>query len=305
LILVINSQREEIDQLEWLSNFVEASLSARDITIANNFNNKDSHHFCSSSPISVLESSSSSSGGKTVMPLEVKTLIPESGRRKRTRTRLMGPPTFNSRKVISLFSSSSSVTELSASDCAPQLENFAESRPSKKLCFWQTKTYYGKNPQKNVQNSAIVCDMVQPDGQTIKKCTHCEMTNTPQWREGPSGPRTLCNACGVRYKKGRLFPEYRPAASPTYNPLLHANKHKKVIEIRVKVGQNIKLVENVGSPMPSQDSQKTAPVENVGSTNPSQEQRNTTRARNVGFPKPSQEPLPETEPEQECEFIYI
>jgi len=28
------------------------------------------------------------------------------------------------------------------------------------------------------------------------------LQDTPQWRVGPLGPRTLCNACGVRYKKG-------------------------------------------------------------------------------------------------------
>ncbi|KAL3829196.1 hypothetical protein ACJIZ3_017998 [Penstemon smallii] len=67
-----------------------------------------------------------------------------------------------------------------------------------------------------------------------KKCTHCEITKTPQWREGPLGPKTLCNACGVRYRSGRLFPEYRPAASPTFVPKLHSNSHKKVIEMRNK-----------------------------------------------------------------------
>mmetsp|Transcript_15042 Transcript_15042/g.28913 ORF Transcript_15042/g.28913 Transcript_15042/m.28913 type:complete len:385 (+) Transcript_15042:203-1357(+) len=33
-------------------------------------------------------------------------------------------------------------------------------------------------------------------------CANCSCTNTPQWRMGPTGPKTLCNACGVRYKKG-------------------------------------------------------------------------------------------------------
>lgn len=67
-----------------------------------------------------------------------------------------------------------------------------------------------------------------------KKCTHCEMTETPQWRLGPMGPKTLCNACGVRYRSGRLFPEYRPAASPTFVASLHSNSHKKVLEMRDK-----------------------------------------------------------------------
>ena len=33
-------------------------------------------------------------------------------------------------------------------------------------------------------------------------CLNCGSMDTPQWRVGPLGPRTLCNACGVRYKKG-------------------------------------------------------------------------------------------------------
>lgn len=33
-------------------------------------------------------------------------------------------------------------------------------------------------------------------------CKNCGAHQTPQWRCGPLGPRTLCNACGVRYKKG-------------------------------------------------------------------------------------------------------
>ncbi|XP_073274199.1 GATA transcription factor 11-like isoform X2 [Primulina huaijiensis] len=67
---------------------------------------------------------------------------------------------------------------------------------------------------------------------STKKCAHCEITKTPQWREGPLGPKTLCNACGVGYRSGRLFPEYRPAASPTFVPDLHSNSHRKVLEMR-------------------------------------------------------------------------
>ncbi|GLI66079.1 hypothetical protein VaNZ11_009798 [Volvox africanus] len=32
-------------------------------------------------------------------------------------------------------------------------------------------------------------------------CRECGTDKTPQWRCGPEGPRTLCNACGVRYTK--------------------------------------------------------------------------------------------------------
>lgn len=65
-----------------------------------------------------------------------------------------------------------------------------------------------------------------------RKCLHCATDKTPQWRTGPLGPKTLCNACGVRYKSGRLVPEYRPAASPTFVLTKHSNSHRKVIELR-------------------------------------------------------------------------
>ncbi|KAH7200976.1 hypothetical protein BKA60DRAFT_582336 [Fusarium oxysporum] len=36
---------------------------------------------------------------------------------------------------------------------------------------------------------------------TKVSCTSCHTNTTPQWREGPSGPRTLCNFCGLIYAK--------------------------------------------------------------------------------------------------------
>ncbi|XP_071722905.1 GATA transcription factor 1-like [Rutidosis leptorrhynchoides] len=67
-----------------------------------------------------------------------------------------------------------------------------------------------------------------------RKCLHCGSQETPQWRAGPMGPKTLCNACGVRFKSGRLVPEYRPASSPTFSNKLHSNSHRKVVEMRKK-----------------------------------------------------------------------
>ncbi|KAL3130374.1 hypothetical protein ABBQ38_008200 [Trebouxia sp. C0009 RCD-2024] len=32
-------------------------------------------------------------------------------------------------------------------------------------------------------------------------CTACQAQSTPVWRAGPMGPKTLCNACGVRWMK--------------------------------------------------------------------------------------------------------
>ncbi|KAL1562231.1 GATA transcription factor 9-like [Salvia divinorum] len=71
-----------------------------------------------------------------------------------------------------------------------------------------------------------------PGGGEGRKCLHCATDKTPQWRTGPMGPKTLCNACGVRYKSGRLVPEYRPASSPTFMLTKHSNSHRKVLELR-------------------------------------------------------------------------
>ncbi|KAL5214366.1 hypothetical protein ABZP36_003518 [Zizania latifolia] len=67
-----------------------------------------------------------------------------------------------------------------------------------------------------------------------RRCSHCGVQKTPQWRAGPEGAKTLCNACGVRYKSGRLLPEYRPACSPTFVSDVHSNSHRKVLEMRRK-----------------------------------------------------------------------
>lgn len=69
-------------------------------------------------------------------------------------------------------------------------------------------------------------------GSDGRRCLHCATDKTPQWRTGPLGPKTLCNACGVRFKSGRLVPEYRPANSPTFMLSKHSNSHRKVMEMR-------------------------------------------------------------------------
>ncbi|KAG6502582.1 hypothetical protein ZIOFF_034867 [Zingiber officinale] len=35
----------------------------------------------------------------------------------------------------------------------------------------------------------------------VKSCVACTGTNTTLWRNGPDGPKTLCNACGIRFRK--------------------------------------------------------------------------------------------------------
>ncbi|XP_060212805.1 GATA transcription factor 1-like [Lycium barbarum] len=86
------------------------------------------------------------------------------------------------------------------------------------LCVWRNQVKF-KNTTKRASSLG-------------RRCQHCGVDKTPQWRAGPTGPKTLCNACGVRYKSGRLLPEYRPANSPTFSAVLHSNSHRKVLEMR-------------------------------------------------------------------------
>lgn len=41
------------------------------------------------------------------------------------------------------------------------------------------------------------------------ECRNCGRVNTPQWRIGPDGPKTLCNACGVHYRKFKTLPLFQ------------------------------------------------------------------------------------------------
>ncbi|KAK1425987.1 hypothetical protein QVD17_14654 [Tagetes erecta] len=91
-----------------------------------------------------------------------------------------------------------------------------------------TSTSIGKKPPTKKKE---VYDGESHNGEG-RKCLHCATDKTPQWRTGPLGPKTLCNACGVRYKSGRLVPEYRPASSPTFVLTKHSNSHRKVLELR-------------------------------------------------------------------------
>lgn len=48
-------------------------------------------------------------------------------------------------------------------------------------------------------------------------CRNCGALSTPQWRCGPEGPRTLCNACGVRWRKGLpLKPKEEQPPAPAW-----------------------------------------------------------------------------------------
>ncbi|KAF9662318.1 hypothetical protein SADUNF_Sadunf18G0040500 [Salix dunnii] len=46
-------------------------------------------------------------------------------------------------------------------------------------------------------------DVNSSSNSNIRVCSDCNTTSTPLWRSGPRGPKSLCNACGIRQRKAR------------------------------------------------------------------------------------------------------
>lgn len=178
-------------------------------------NSKDFLQFQIYSPVSVFESSSSSSGENA---------FDQPAIQKRARSK---------RRPLSSCSPLLSVPFISSPQAfrKPRRAAAAESTSEKSLTYKTSCGLKEKGTEKDLfgMKRSSWKEPIIP-----RKCLHCHITKTPQWREGPMGPKTLCNACGVRYRSGRLFPEYRPAASPTFVASLHSNCHKKVLEMRNK-----------------------------------------------------------------------
>jgi hypothetical protein len=215
------------------------TVKTEDSTITTDKDSLSGNQFRTSSPVSVLESSSSCSVEKTLPLLSPDHTPAPAGKRGRPRSKRPRAATFSPRPPIQLMvSPSSSITTETTTQnfTVPDSESFAESRLVIKIPKLVVPDQEHKKKIKKIRLSLPRCpDVSTHNSAGVRKCTHCEITETPQWRAGPNGPKTLCNACGVRYKSGRLFPEYRPAASPTFIPSVHSNSHRKVAEMRNKV----------------------------------------------------------------------
>ncbi|KAL6588064.1 hypothetical protein OROMI_001042 [Orobanche minor] len=49
-----------------------------------------------------------------------------------------------------------------------------------------------------------------------RRCANCDTTSTPLWRNGPRGPKSLCNACGIRFKKEERRATAAAASGPAH-----------------------------------------------------------------------------------------
>lgn len=138
-----------------------------------------------------------------------------TAKHKKINSRVLNFNPFISRPSSSSSVSSSSTEDLTFGSPVPDADGTGLGEPPAKK--------QKKKQEAQAQNGG---------SQFQRRCSHCQVQKTPQWRTGPLGPKTLCNACGVRFKSGRLFPEYRPACSPTFSSEIHSNSHRKVLEMR-------------------------------------------------------------------------
>ncbi|CAI9755676.1 unnamed protein product [Fraxinus pennsylvanica] len=201
---------DDLAELEWLSNFVEESFSSEDLQKLQLIQGMEApaDEVSGTHPYQCQPETT-----RNARMLGPDMSVPAKARSKRSRT---APGNWTSRlSVVSptppAVKTPPAVSSSSESDVVPS--------SGKKLV---------KVPQKK-EGSDNAATMNGGEG---RKCLHCATDKTPQWRTGPMGPKTLCNACGVRYKSGRLVPEYRPAASPTFMLTKHSNSHRKVLELR-------------------------------------------------------------------------
>ncbi|KAL1935070.1 hypothetical protein VTP01DRAFT_4210 [Rhizomucor pusillus] len=83
-----------------------------------------------------------------------------------------------------------------------------------------------------------------------QRCHSCNTTETPEWRRGPDGARTLCNACGLHYSKllrkgsllvqteSKLLTQGSISASTSSQPSSQRIIHFPIIQCQGEYGEN-------------------------------------------------------------------
>lgn len=78
-------------------------------------------------------------------------------------------------------------------------ESTTHERHSSSSCMskcWNILQNKGHKSGRTTNNNSPNADPL-----VARRCANCDTTSTPLWRNGPRGPKSLCNACGIRYKK--------------------------------------------------------------------------------------------------------
>ncbi|EPS60442.1 hypothetical protein M569_14364 [Genlisea aurea] len=88
------------------------------------------------------------------------------------------------------------------------------------------------------EEAAAAASPLEPDpggSHGHRVCADCSTTKTPLWRSGPKGPKSLCNACGIRQRKARRAIEAAAAATVEDSGLFNKKKAKHLAAIHSRV----------------------------------------------------------------------
>ncbi|WZZ28925.1 GATA transcription factor 17 [Brassica napus] len=82
-------------------------------------------------------------------------------------------------------------------------------------------------------------------GETKKTCVDCGTFKTPLWRGGPAGPKSLCNACGIKSRKKRqaalgIKPEKKIRKSNSCDSDLSLEDDDRNVNNKIKKGDDHK-----------------------------------------------------------------
>ena len=80
-----------------------------------------------------------------------------------------------------------------------QLFGFHDQIPDEGIFQTSKKTNELKETQPNILDGKAV--KRKKRNEVDRVCTSCQATSSPEWRKGPKGPKTLCNACGIQFSK--------------------------------------------------------------------------------------------------------
>ncbi|KAI9292167.1 hypothetical protein K502DRAFT_325936 [Neoconidiobolus thromboides FSU 785] len=75
---------------------------------------------------------------------------------------------------------------------------------------WQYEIHQLRNANKKLEEQIEECLSKKQSFKKLKTsknksriCHNCHRTQSPEWRKGPDGPKTLCNSCGLKYAKSQ------------------------------------------------------------------------------------------------------
>ncbi|KAG0165720.1 hypothetical protein DFQ28_008130 [Apophysomyces sp. BC1034] len=90
-----------------------------------------------------------------------------------------------------------------------------------------------------ISNDAKATPRGPSSSSALKKCLYCGSKSTPMWRRGPQGAGTLCNACGVKWKHGKILNDSDAFVAPS-SPVKERRRCSKSEKKRKKSNSSAK-----------------------------------------------------------------